>query len=66
MEVSEFCHEFHKVDLRLLENCLKVTANATHGTLKFRYAALLKIKLTFWILFYQFTIWQRIWVEWDS
>ena len=30
METSEFCDEFHKVDLRLLENCLKVTANCQH------------------------------------
>ena len=32
MKLEEFCHEFHQVDLRLLENCLKVTANCTHGT----------------------------------
>jgi GDP-D-mannose 3',5'-epimerase len=30
MKVEEFCNEFHKVDLRLLENCLKVTAGCQH------------------------------------
>lgn len=30
MEPPEFCHEFHKVDLRLLENCLRVTAGCQH------------------------------------
>ena len=30
MQPDEFCHEFHKVDLRLLDNCLKVTANCQH------------------------------------
>jgi GDP-D-mannose 3', 5'-epimerase len=30
MTPDEFCHEFHKVDLRLLENCLKVTSGCQH------------------------------------
>lgn len=30
MKTEEFCDEFHKVDLRLLENCLKVTAGCQH------------------------------------
>jgi GDP-D-mannose 3',5'-epimerase len=30
MEPSEFCDEFHKVDLRLLENCVRVTAGCQH------------------------------------
>lgn len=30
MAVDEFCDEFHKVDLRLLENCLKVTKGCQH------------------------------------
>lgn len=30
MKPEEFCHEFHQVDLRLLENCLKVTMNCQH------------------------------------
>ena len=30
MAVEEFCDEFHKVDLRLLENCLKVTRGCQH------------------------------------
>jgi len=30
MDVSEFCDEFHKVDLRILENCLKVTSGCQH------------------------------------
>lgn len=30
MKPDEFCNEFHLVDLRLLDNCLKVTANCQH------------------------------------
>lgn len=30
MEVAEFCDEFHQVDLRILDNCLKVTAGCQH------------------------------------
>ncbi len=30
MQISEFCDEFHKVDLRLLDECLKVTAGCQH------------------------------------
>lgn len=30
MAVSEFCDEFHNVDLRILENCLKVTKDCQH------------------------------------
>lgn len=30
MEPKEFCNEFHKVDLRILENCLKVTEGCQH------------------------------------
>ena len=30
MEPAEFCNEFHKVDLRLLDNCLKVTEGCQH------------------------------------
>lgn len=30
MAPEEFCDEFHKVDLRLLENCLKVTEGCQH------------------------------------
>lgn len=30
MEVAEFCDEFHKLDLRILENCLKVTEGCQH------------------------------------
>lgn len=30
MEPSEFCNEFHKVDLRMLDECLKVTRNCHH------------------------------------
>jgi GDP-D-mannose 3', 5'-epimerase len=30
MEPPEFCNEFHLVDLRLLDNCLKVTAGCQH------------------------------------
>jgi hypothetical protein len=30
METSEFCDEFHKVDLRILDHCLKVTAGCQH------------------------------------
>ena len=30
MANDDFCHEFHKVDLRLLENCLKVTEGCQH------------------------------------
>jgi len=30
MAIEEFCDEFYKLDLRILENCLKVTANCTH------------------------------------
>lgn len=30
MQPEEFCDEFHKVDLRILENCLKVTAGCQH------------------------------------
>lgn len=30
MEAEEFCDEFHQVDLRILENCLKVTAGCSH------------------------------------
>jgi len=30
MEPSEFCDEFHQVDLRVLDNCLKVTAGCQH------------------------------------
>ena len=30
MDISEFCDEFHKVDLRILENCLKVTSGCQH------------------------------------
>jgi GDP-D-mannose 3',5'-epimerase len=30
MEPAEFCDEFHKVDLRLLDNCLKVTEGCQH------------------------------------
>jgi GDP-D-mannose 3',5'-epimerase len=30
MQPAEFCNEFHKVDLRILENCLKVTDGCQH------------------------------------
>ena len=30
MAAEEFCDEFHKLDLRLLENCLKVTEGCQH------------------------------------
>jgi GDP-D-mannose 3',5'-epimerase len=30
MEPHEFCHEFYRVDLRLLEECLKVTKDCQH------------------------------------
>mmetsp|Transcript_23023 Transcript_23023/g.17467 ORF Transcript_23023/g.17467 Transcript_23023/m.17467 type:complete len:370 (+) Transcript_23023:58-1167(+) len=30
MKPEEFCNEFHLVDLRLLENCLKVTSGCQH------------------------------------
>ena len=30
MKPEEFCDEFHKVDCRLLENCLKVTKDCSH------------------------------------
>jgi GDP-D-mannose 3',5'-epimerase len=30
MEPKEFCNEFHQVDLRILENCLKVTEGCQH------------------------------------
>ena len=30
MKQEEFCNEFHKVDLRILENCIKVTAGCQH------------------------------------
>jgi len=30
MEPVEFCNEFHKLDLRILENCLKVTDGCQH------------------------------------
>ncbi|RYG63187.1 NAD-dependent epimerase/dehydratase family protein, partial [archaeon] len=30
MQPDEFCHEFHLLDLRLLENCLKVTSGCQH------------------------------------
>lgn len=30
MKPKEFCDEFHQVDLRLLENCLKVTHGCQH------------------------------------
>ena len=30
MKPEEFCNEFHKLDLRILENCLKVTAGCQH------------------------------------
>lgn len=30
MKNEEFCNEFHKLDLRLLENCVKVTAGCQH------------------------------------
>jgi GDP-D-mannose 3',5'-epimerase len=30
MKPEEFCNEFHLLDLRLLENCLKVTAGCQH------------------------------------
>jgi len=30
MQPAEFCDEFHKVDLRLLENCLAVTTGCQH------------------------------------
>ncbi len=30
MQPDEFCNEFHKVDLRILENCLKVTQGCQH------------------------------------
>ena len=30
MKNDEFCHEFHKVDLRILENCIKVTEGCQH------------------------------------
>lgn len=30
MKVSEFCDEFHQLDLRILENCLKVTEGCQH------------------------------------
>jgi len=30
MEPAEFCDEFHKVDLRLLDNCVRVTAGCQH------------------------------------
>ena len=38
MKIEEFCHEFHQVDLRLLENCLKVTANCNHGKSSYRFS----------------------------
>lgn len=30
MKPEEFCDEFHKIDCRLLENCLKVTKDCSH------------------------------------
>jgi GDP-D-mannose 3',5'-epimerase len=30
MEPAEFCNEFHKVDLRILDNCLRVTEGCQH------------------------------------
>lgn len=30
MKPEEFCNEFHKLDLRILDNCLKVTENCQH------------------------------------
>ena len=30
MTPSEFCHEFHQTDLRILENCLKITSGCQH------------------------------------
>ena len=30
MAPSEFCHEFHQTDLRILENCLKITSGCQH------------------------------------
>ena len=30
MAIEEFCDEFHKVDLRILENCLRVTEGCQH------------------------------------
>ena len=30
MKPEEFCNEFHKLDLRILDNCLKVTENCSH------------------------------------
>ena len=30
MQPEEYCDEFHKVDLRILENCLKVTTGCHH------------------------------------
>lgn len=30
MKAEEFCHEFHQVDLRILENCLKVSKGCQH------------------------------------
>ena len=30
MENDEFCDEFMKIDLRLLENCLQATKNCDH------------------------------------
>ena len=30
MTPPEFCHEFHLTDLRILENCLKVTSGCQH------------------------------------
>lgn len=30
MQPSEFCNEFHKADLRILDECLKVTAGCQH------------------------------------
>ena len=30
MQPDEFCDEFHQVDLRILDNCLKVTAGCQH------------------------------------
>jgi hypothetical protein len=43
MKIEEFCHEFHQVDLRLLENCLKVTANCTHGKPSYWVSSILSI-----------------------
>ena len=30
MAPEEYCDEFHKVDLRILDNCLKVSAGCQH------------------------------------